>query len=183
MIIAYHAVFTTYGTWLPNDPRGSYSKAIYNTELATLGDIQYGRQCPQPDRDLVRRFRVAAIPRLSHAPFYLTDESRKVVAAAFAKVVARLRLTVPACAIMNNHVHFLVWRSKHSIEYLVNQLKGGATLALGRDRTPWTRSCWKVFVNDELSLRAAAEYVDANPLAAGLNPQQWDFVTPLPSST
>ena len=33
MIIAYHAIFTTYGTWLPNDPRGSYSKEIYNEEL------------------------------------------------------------------------------------------------------------------------------------------------------
>ncbi len=180
MIIAYHAIFTTYGTWLPNDPRGSYSKAIYNAELAALGDIRYGRQCPQPDRLSMRRFRAAATPRLSQPPFHLTNESRVVVAGAFSKVVARLQLSVPACAIMNDHVHFLVWRSKHSIEYLVNQLKGGATLALGLDRTPWTRGCWKVYINDEPSLRAAAEYVDANPERAGLQPQHWEFVTPLP---
>ena len=31
---------------------------------------------------------------------------------------------------MNDHVHFLVWRSKYTIEYLVNQLKGAGTLAL-----------------------------------------------------
>ena len=37
MVIAYHAIRTTYGTWLPNDPRGSYSKAVYNAELASLG--------------------------------------------------------------------------------------------------------------------------------------------------
>jgi len=37
MVIAYHAIRTTYGTWLPNDPRGSYSKAVYNAEPAALG--------------------------------------------------------------------------------------------------------------------------------------------------
>jgi hypothetical protein len=179
MIIAYHAIFTTYGTWLPNDPRGSYSKTIYNAELAQLRQVHYGRQNPQPDRNAMRRFRLAAMPRLSRPPYYITNETRMVVADAFAKVVARLRLSVPACAIMNDHVHFLVWRSKHTIEYLVNQLKGGATLALGLDRTPWTKGCWKVFLNDELALRAAAEYVEANPEVARLRRQEWGFVTPL----
>jgi REP element-mobilizing transposase RayT len=179
MIIAYHAIFTTYGTWLPNDPRGSYSKAIYNAELSALGEIRYGRQNPQPDRYMMRRFRVAAAPRLSHAPHYFTNDTRSVLAEAFARVVARLCLNVPACAIMNDHVHFLVWRSKYTIEYLVNQLKGAGTLALELPRTPWTRNCWKVFINDEIALRAAAKYVAANPAAAGLMAQDWSFVTPL----
>lgn len=180
MILAYHAVFTTYGTWLPNDPRGSYSKAIYKTELSELGAIQYGRQSPQPDRSTMRRFRVAVMPHLSRPPYYITNETRLIVARAFAKVVDRLQLTVPACAIMNDHVHFLVWRSKHAIEYIVNQLKGGATAALVLDQTPWTRGCWKVFINEESAFRAAAEYVEANPKVAGMKPQQWGFVTPLP---
>ena len=180
MIIAHHAVFTTYGTWLPNDPRGSYSGAIYNVELAALGEIHYGRQNPQPDRYTMRRFRAATMPRLSRAPYHLTNHARPMIAEAFARVVARLGLNVPACAIMNDHVHFLVWRSKHTIEYVVNQLKGAGTLVLNLDHTPWARSCWKVFINDELSLRAAAAYVAANPEAAGLLPQEWGFVTPLP---
>ena len=180
MIIAFHAIFTTYGTWLPNDPRGSYSKAIYNAELERLRDIHYGRQNPQPDRNTIRRFRLAAMPRLSRPPYYLTNETRRVVADAFARVAERLCLNVPACAIMNDHVHFLVWLSKHTIEYLVNQLKGGATRALMLDNTPWTKGCWKVFINDERSLRAAAQYIEANPEAAGLKPQRWGFVVPLP---
>jgi len=179
VIIAYHAIFTTYGTWLPNDPRGSYSKAIYNAELSQLRDIHYGRRHPQPDRDTLRRFRVVAMPRLARPPYYLTNETRLIVAHAFAEVVARLRLSVPACAIMNDHVHFLVWRSKHTIEYLVNQLKGAATLALGVHPTPWIKSCWKVFINDEPALRVVAKYIEANPEAANLRPQQWGFVTPL----
>ena len=180
MIIAYHAVFTTYGTWLPNDPRGSYSRAIYNEELAAPGPIRYGLQTPAPDRITMRRFRVAAIPRLSPPPCYFSSTSRPVVAGAFARVVTRLSLNVPACSIMNEHVHFLVWRSKYSIEYIVNQLKGAATAALQLLATPWTRGRWKVFINDETALRAAAQYVEANPAAARLRPQRWDFVTPLP---
>lgn len=180
MVIAYHAIFTTYGTWLPNDPRGSYSKTLYNIELEELRAIHYGRQSPQPDRKTMQRFRVAAMPRLARRPYYLTNETRLIVADAFASVAVRLCLSVPACAIMNDHVHFLVWRSKHTIEYVVNQLKGGATLALGLDRTAWTRGCWKVFINDEAALRAAAKYVEANPECARLRPQEWGFVTPLP---
>ncbi len=180
MIIAYHAIFTTYGTWLPNDPRGSYSKTIYKEELKALGDIQYGRQSPQPNQRSMQRFRVEAMPRLSRRPYYLTNQTRLVAAEAFARVVARLRLDVPACAIMNDHVHFLVWCSKYTIEYLVNQLKGAATHDLVLDRTPWTKRCWKVFIDNEPSLRAAEEYIEANPEAARLKPQHWDFVTPLP---
>ncbi len=179
MIIAYHAIFTTYGTWLPNDPRGSFSKAIYKAELAALGDIRYGRQSPQPNRPSVRRFHTAALERLARPPYHVNDATRPVVADSFARVVERLHLEVSACTIMNDHVHVVVLRRKHRIEYLVNQLKGGATAALELDKTPWTRNGWKVFIDDEEALQAAVEYVDANPQAAGLKPQSWEFVTPL----
>jgi len=79
---------------------------------------------------------------------------------------------------MNDHVHVLVRRSKYRIEYLVNQLKGAATHKLGLTETPWTRGRWKIFINDEASLCAAARYIEANPPAAGLGPQTWSFVTP-----
>ena len=126
----------------------------------------------------------AAISRDSDAsavvsPYYFTNQTRLTVADAFARVVDRLWLNVPACAIMNEHVHFLVWRSKYTIEYLVNQLKGAGTLALELPQTPWTRKCWKVFINDESSLRAAAEYVAANPPAAGLTAATMGFCGPV----
>jgi len=56
---------------------------------------------------------------------------------------------------MENHVHVVVMRSRHRIEYIVNQLKGGATRTLGLRRTPWTRGGWKVFLNDAEALDAA----------------------------
>jgi REP element-mobilizing transposase RayT len=82
---------------------------------------------------------------------------------------------------MNDHVHVLVLRSKYRIEYLVNQLKGAATRALKLERTPWTRGCWKVFINNTEALVAAADYIEANPGCAGLAVQRWDFVKPLPA--
>ena len=171
MVIGYHVIFTTYGTWLPNDPRGSYSKQIYQRELAELGDVMYGRRCPQPSRQSMRRFRTAAVRRLSRPPYYVTQATRPIIALAFGRVVDRLRLRVPACAIMNDHVHLLVFRSKHRIEYLVNQFKGAATHDLGLRQTPWTRKAWRVFLDDDEALWAASEYVEANPHAAGLEPQ------------
>ena len=180
MIIAYHAIFTTYGTWLPNDPRGSYSKEIYSDQLRMLGGIKYGRQNPQPAKHQLMHFWTAAAPGLSRAPFFLDLRSRPSVAAAFSKVIRRLVIKVPACAIMNDHVHILVLRSKYRIEYIVNQLKGAATSALKLQRTPWTRGCWKVFINNEETLFAAVEYINANPANAGLSPQSWNFLTPLP---
>ena len=180
MIIAYHAIFTTYGTWLPNDPRGSYSKEIYNAGLKALAGIKYGRQNPQPSLAVLRRFWTAATPSLSRPPHFIDDAARPTVASGFGEVVERLGLVVNACAIMNDHVHVLVQRSKYRIEYLVNQLKGAATRKLALDQTPWARGCWKVFISEESALHAAAGYIEANPTAAGLPLQRWDFLTSLP---
>jgi REP element-mobilizing transposase RayT len=180
MVIAYHAIFTTYGTWLPNDPRGSYSKEIYNDQLRVLGRIKYGRQNPVPAKDLLIRFWTAATPRLTRSLFFIDDNIRPIIAAGFSRVVQRLDIKIPACAIMNDHVYVLILRSKYRIEYLVNQLKGSATRALGLKQTPWSRGCWKVFITDHEALWAAANYIQANTTSAGLHPQSWDFITPLP---
>ncbi len=181
MIIAYHAIWTTYGTWLPNDPRGSYSVKVYRDELQALGEIRYGRQDPQPPKALLRRFWTAASPRLSRPPFFLDDRTRPVVAAAMEEVTQRLGLTVRACAVMNDHVHVLVERGRHRIEYLMNQWKGAATRRLQSAATPWTYKGWKVFINDEPTARAAAKYIEMNPTVAGMPPQHWSFVVPYPA--
>jgi len=180
MIIAYHAIFTNYGTWLPNDPRGSYSKEIYNNQLRPLGRIKYGRQSPLPPKDRLLEFRTSASPKLSRPLFFIHDDTRSIIAGAFGRVVQRLRLDVPACAIMNDHVHILILRSKYRIEYVVNQLKGAATKALNLKQTPWTKGCWKVFINNKETLFAAIKYINANPANGRLPPQSWSFITPLP---
>lgn len=179
MIIAYHAIFTTYGTWLPNDPRGSYSKEIYNSQLEALAGIKYGRQNPQPPQNLLAKFWTVTTPLINHPLFFIDDNSRQVIAGAFGTVVRRLGIEILACAIMNDHIHILVLRSRYKIEYVVNQLKGAATKDLKVQRTPWSRGCWKVFIEDAEALVAAARYIQANPINAGIPAQPWDFITPL----
>jgi len=179
MVIAYHTIFTTYGTWLPNDPRGSYSKYVYIEQLQSLGTVRYGRQNPQPSKKVLQKFWVASRQNTTRPPFFINDKTRPLVALGFQKVVDRLHITIPACAIMNDHVHIIIFRSKHRIEYLVNQLKGAETKEMKVKQSSWTRGCWKIFINDTDILGAAIEYICANPENSGLSPQSWDFVTPL----
>ena len=40
-VIAYHLIWTTYGTWLPNDIRGSGSRNVYTPILAELGEVSF----------------------------------------------------------------------------------------------------------------------------------------------
>ena len=136
MIIAYHAIFTTYGTWLPNDPRGSYSKTIYNAELAALGSDPL-----RPAEPTARSAIHAAISRGGDAAAvaaavlsYERHPPRRC--RRLCQSCRAAGLNVPACAIMNDHVHFLVWRSKHTIEYVVNQLKGGGNVGTGTRSDP-----------------------------------------------
>lgn len=179
MIIAYHAVFSTYGTWLPNDPRGSYSKAVYDDEIRALGELRYGRQDPQPGQNTLRRFWAASRGTTNRRPFFIDDSTRRIVARGFSRAVEQLGLSIGACAIMNDHVHLLSIRSKHRIEYVVGRFKAEATRALDLAETPWTKGCWKVFIEDRETIASARHYIEMNPIKAGWGPQHWDFVTPL----
>jgi len=179
MIIAYHTVFSTYGTWLPNDPRGSYSKAVYDDEIRALGTPRYGRQDPRPAKETLRRFWAASRGVTNRPAFFIDDSTRRIVARGFSRTVERLGLTIGACAIMNNHVHLLSMRSKHRIEYVAGRFKAEATRALGLAETPWAKGCWKVFIEDTGAIASAARYIEMNPIKAGWGPQRWDFVTPL----
>lgn len=178
MIIAYHAIFTTYGTWLPNDPRGSYSTEIYNDRLRLLGEINYGKQAPPPKKVLLQFYTKSAAV-LERPAYFINGNTRPKVAVGFETVVRRLGVEVPAYAIMNDHVHLLVLRSKYSIEYLVNQFKGAATKALNLKQSPWTRGHWKVFIDDEEALKNAVKYINANPAKSNLTVQNWNFIKPL----
>ncbi len=44
MVAGYHLIWTVYGYWLPNDPRGSTSTKIRVEPLRDLGEFHYGRK-------------------------------------------------------------------------------------------------------------------------------------------
>jgi len=39
LVIAYHVVWTAYGFWLPNDPRGSVSRVIRSDVISDFGAL------------------------------------------------------------------------------------------------------------------------------------------------
>lgn len=46
-ILGSHLIFTGYGHWAANDPRGSGSESIRKEEFKSLGEILPGRQYPR----------------------------------------------------------------------------------------------------------------------------------------
>jgi hypothetical protein len=56
VVIAHHLVWTPYGCWPPNDPRGSSSHEVLVEALAKLGELHYGRNPVRPTREQLREF-------------------------------------------------------------------------------------------------------------------------------
>ena len=56
MVAGYHLIWTAYGWWLPNDPRGSSSHEIRVERIADLGDLHFGRKEVQPKSEELRCF-------------------------------------------------------------------------------------------------------------------------------
>jgi hypothetical protein len=44
MVVGHHLVWTVYGWWLPNDPRGSSSHEVRVPQVAELGELHHGRK-------------------------------------------------------------------------------------------------------------------------------------------
>jgi len=107
IVIAHHLIWTVYGSWFPNDPRGSGSRAIQRDMIAELGELHYGRKRVQPAGRDIREFYQGAITVLQHPLLTFDHRARSELAAAFAHVIADQRYTCYACAIMPDHVHIL----------------------------------------------------------------------------
>jgi hypothetical protein len=114
MVIAYHLVWTLYGWWLPNDPRGSMSHFIESDVIFELGNLHYGRKRVQPSSREIRAFYDVAATKLKHKLLKLTRDDVPVVASAFAEVIRTRRYTCYACAIMPDHIHLVIRKHRTS---------------------------------------------------------------------
>ncbi len=193
MVIAYHAIFSTYGFWLPNDPRGSGSSFVGSKSLYDAG----GKATKVSTTHSVagvphnRQLRFEVKKALKYPTVKLTGVQALAVGLGFKKYVAEADLLIRACSIMPDHVHIVAERARMSIEQMVIHLKGEASikmhddgihpfqnivLANGRHPKCFERDFWKVFIDNEDQLRNAIAYVEQNPIKAGLPPQNWSFV-------
>ena len=107
--IAVHLIFSGYGTWLPNDPRGSGSDETRKPELDDLGPIHFGRKAEQPSRETSSaNFIAKQQEHLDFPTFWFDEEIRNAIGAGFGETINRKRYTCWACAVCSNHAHLLV---------------------------------------------------------------------------
>lgn len=182
LVIGYHLIWTAYGCWLPNDPRGSGSKTIRNFSIVDLGDIHYGRREIQPAGHVVRDFYDEAEERLQHPLQRFEPSQFENVANTFAKVVEEQRYTCYACAIMPDHVHLLIRKHKHTAEEMIDNFQTTSrglliqTAVRECDHPVWTRGGRKIFLDHPDGMRRTILYIERNPIKAGLPVQRWPFV-------
>lgn len=184
MVVAHHLIWTVYGWWLPNDPRGSSSKEIRVEPVAELGDLHYGRKPVPPSRAEMRDFSRRAREVLCYPVLTFDEGAFPDVAATFAAVIRERRYTCYACAVMPDHVHLLVRRHRDRAEQMIEHLQDASRadlIAKGyryHGHPVWGGRGWKVFQFSRADVERAVRYVEGNPAERNLPAQRWDFATP-----
>jgi REP element-mobilizing transposase RayT len=190
MIYAYHAIFGTYGFWLPNDPRGSWSEFVASYELYLRGRAStVSTRSSLAHVEHNRSLRLAAKKTLLRPEVNFSGIQARAVGRGFAENIKHGHITVWACSIMPQHVHMVIARHASEIETLVNLFKGEATKRLIEEeihpfngQAPcWARRGWNCFLDSEEAILQAIRYVEENPLKEGKRRQRWPFVTKYPN--
>jgi REP element-mobilizing transposase RayT len=194
MVLGSHVIFSAYGFWLPNDPRGAWSDFVGAWELFRFGKAtktEERRSVAQRPHD--RAAREAAKQELIRPAVQFSGLQAQIIGNGFKNAIEQHGLTIWACSILPEHVHMVIARHVSKVEHLVNWMKGAATRSLldkrahpfqdqkdrqGRVPKCWTRGEWKVFLDSVERMLAAIKYVEENPLKEGKPPQRWSFVTP-----
>lgn len=195
-VLASHLIMTTYGFWLPNDPRGSGSDWVRKVELLKYGDA---KKVTGQTRQSVARARHDASKRLEakqalrFAPVELDAAQIAAVGRGFELAVQESGYEVYALAILRDHVHAVVKTHRHAPMQIMGHLKARATqqllqenvhpwglLQLEYDPLPsvWTSRGWKVFLFTDAEVRSRIGYVAKNLRWAGMEGQTWSFVRP-----
>ncbi len=179
MVAAYHLIWTAYGHWLPNDPRGSMSQELRCANIAPLGEIHYGRKRIQPAGVLIKEFYEAARGVLKYDLLSFNQKQIKSIGQRFANVVRTCEYTCYACAIMSDHVHLVVRKHRDKAEEMISQFQDASRIALQFDigtHPVWGGPGWKVFLDTRDDITRTIHYVEQNPVKMRRPVQRWSFV-------
>jgi REP element-mobilizing transposase RayT len=179
MVVGYHLVWTAYGWWLPNDPRGSNSHEIRIERIAELGDLHHGRKAVQPRSPELRLFYEHARLALRHALLSFSPEETVLLAEAFAATLEERNYTCYACAILRDHVHMLIRRHRDKAEVMLEQLQADSRERLIQSGArAANHPVWGGPSNTRGDIERVIAYIRKNPIAAGFPEQTWRFVQP-----
>lgn len=194
-VIAYHFIFSAYGFWLPNDPRGSWSDAIRAFHLLKHGPatkVETTDSLARAKHDRLARER--AREDLLHPPVLFTGHQALAIAQGFEIAQRDHDYRYLALAILPDHVHLVMDAFPRHVDDIARHLKAKATARMnalgihpmlaemsdaGRLPSPWSRSHWCPFIRDPNHLRVSIRYVNRNPFKAGLRRQRWKCVEAL----
>ena len=193
MIHGYHVIWGTYGFWLPNDPRGSWSDFVYNWELLRFGDAK--KQFRKNGLDFVElnTWKFLAKSTLKYPAVSLSGEQALEVARGFSRLVQRSPKVIWALSILPEHLHLVLGRHRYAIEQVCNLLKGAASRQLaeigihpfseyrdedGRLPHMWNSKQWIQYLDSEDAIYKAINYVEQNPVKEGKRKQKWSCITP-----
>ncbi|QDU18921.1 transposase [Urbifossiella limnaea] len=145
MAIAYFSTWTTYGTWLHGDPRGSFLRGG-------------GSHAPDP---VAHR---ESLAELAEAPLVLDADQRRLVEQTIADHCAVRKWQLHAVNCRSNHVHVVVTARGRPIEQPREQFKSWCTRRLKaasevvRERW-WTERGWDEYIDDDRALAEVIAYV------------------------
>jgi REP element-mobilizing transposase RayT len=193
-VLASHVIFSTYGFWLPNDPRGSSSTEVRAANLQPFGPARLnttGQSVARRTHDVA--LRREAKQAITYPEVTLTGEQALSVGLGFKAIVRKCGYRVHACAILPQHAHLVIARHTYSVKQVGRLLKQGATARLLEDgRHPfahlrktngdvpsvWAQDFHKVFLYTVEEVLDRILYVEENPEREGKPRQTWSFVTP-----
>jgi REP element-mobilizing transposase RayT len=185
LVIAHHLIWTAYGQWLPNDPRGSGSDQITSHLIAQLGELHQGRKHIQPCGQVIRDFYDQAQSLLKHSVHRFSLAQIQCIADAFNQVIMDRKYTCYACAIMPDHVHVILRKHRDDAETMMEHLKQHSadalrqSEALPRNHPVWSGgNGWKVFLYHPDDVERTIRYMNKNPCQSRIPDQSWEFVKP-----
>lgn len=150
--MAYFLTWTTHGTWLHGDERGSVDR--HNRGVGTPTAM------PEAERARLERDRAAG------PAVILSDEARAIVERVICRHCEIRGWSLAACNVRTNHVHVVVGRcGEYLPEEVMSQFKAWSTRRLreaglaGADARVWTEHGSTRWINDEESLGRAVDYV------------------------
>jgi REP element-mobilizing transposase RayT len=196
-MLAFHAIFSVYGFWLPNDPRGSWSEWVAAWDIFRSG----GRATKVSTRRSMAGVRHDAAQRqavklsLKHPPVQFTGAQALAVSRGFVTAIRKSGHRILACTILPDHVHMVIRASRYSPRRIVGHMKREAALQLlgeklhpfqhergEKEKLPscWAENSWCVYLDELSDVRRAIRYVELNPAKEHKPCQRWSFVESFP---
>lgn len=156
---ALFITWTTYGTWLPGDPRGYVSNTLLPGGAYERKRNQRGTPCGQDDPATLaaaRRFQ-------EHATVWLTQTESRVAAEAIRQAAVERDWVILRAACMANHIHSLITNCPADGPAVRRVIKGVSSAALseaaGAPRRWWTRGGSDRYLHDQAAIAAADRYI------------------------